>query len=558
VFKSHDEEIEMSVLQALVDYDGSLYAAWKGQPDDDRVFYSRWNGRDKWAPALPMASGTVGANTSAGPSFGVLNGSLYAAWKGEWSDPRLFFAKFNGSNWETQKQIPNVYSAIGPALCSFGGKLIAAWKNVFDQNLYFATYDGSNWSAKLQIVGVGSSVGPSLANFGGKLYAVWKGESSDQGLYYASYDGTKWAGQTPGSSQTQIPGVGSSVGASLAGVDDKLYAVWKGEGTDERLYYAYYDGRKWSGQTPGSTQTQIPDVTSSVGAAIAEFGGKLYGVCKGKDSDASLYNAEFSGSTWSGWHNDIPGNTGPDSVTLQTARTGGRLNYTIADVKGAPLTGATVVLTVVQDIIPANSGAYSTQVNCNSPAQTGSASPFVWQQYGFRIARNTLFAWVNCFRAEDGGTRPFINWDSRFVTNGVVSLPSNTLPAGWQLTTTLATDQNNHVTGFSCVATNAAGVAVVNVAETLLGISSPATSANLAPILNYQAVLVAENKSDDGKTDSVKFNSGQAIFLLTANNEVVANIPQGETLEQSNISYSALPNSYPNGEFYQLFGVGTI
>jgi hypothetical protein len=322
----------------LVSYDGNLYAAWKGEPGDDRIFYSRWNGRGKWAPALPMASGTVGGNTSVGPSLGVFNGALYAAWKGEWSDPRIFFAKYNGSNWETQKQIPNVYSAVGPALCSFGGKLVAAWKNVFDQKLYFATYDGSNWSTKLQIAGVGSSVGPSLANFGGKLYAVWKGEGNDESLWYAYYDGTKWSGQTPGQTQTQIPDVGSGVGASLAGVGDKLYAVWKGEGSDESLWYAYYDGTKWSGQT-GQTQTQIPGPGSSVGAAIAEFGGKLYAVCKGKGSDVSLYNAELSGTTWSGWANDIPGNTGPDMFTDLMAPAGGNVNYLLADSKGAALTG---------------------------------------------------------------------------------------------------------------------------------------------------------------------------------------------------------------------------
>jgi hypothetical protein len=78
-------------------------------------------------------------------------GSLYAAWKGEWSDPRLFFAKYDGALWEAQKQIPNAYSDAGPALCSFGGgTLVAAWKNVFDKYLYFASYDGS-WTPQSRI-----------------------------------------------------------------------------------------------------------------------------------------------------------------------------------------------------------------------------------------------------------------------------------------------------------------------------------------------------------------------------------------------------------------------
>ena len=49
----------MGVLQGLVSNGAYLYAAWKGEPDDDRIFYSRWNGTGKWAAqgrslALPV------------------------------------------------------------------------------------------------------------------------------------------------------------------------------------------------------------------------------------------------------------------------------------------------------------------------------------------------------------------------------------------------------------------------------------------------------------------------------------------------------------------------
>lgn len=59
----------------------------------------------------------------------------------------------------------------------------------------------------------------------------------------------------------------------------------------------------------------------------------------------------------------------------------------------------------------------------------------------------------------------------------------------------------------------------------------------------------------------VNFVSGQGIFLIEAtNNLAVTNVepprdfqPFGGTGENSNITYSSLPVSYPNGEFYQLF-----
>jgi hypothetical protein len=575
-------EVEMGVLQGLISNptDGYLYAAWKGEPGDDRIFYSRWSGSGKWASGAPMASGTVSGNTSAGPSLGIFNHSVYAGWKGEWSDPRLFVAKFNGSSWEAQQQIPDAYSDEGPALCALGTQLIAAWKNVFDSSLYFASYNGTTWTAPSQISGVGSSVGPSLAIYGGKLYAIWKGEGSDQSLWYASYDGTKWSGQTPGSSQTQIPGVGSSVGASLASVGNNLYAVWKGEGSDESLWYAFYDGTKWSGQTPGSSQTQIPGVGSSIGAAVAEFSGNLYAMCKGKDSDPSLYNAEFKNNSWpaGGWATDIPGNTGPDSVAApvafpqQNASTGGN-NYWLADSagKGAVLTGTNVTIMVVDDIVPdspdsagAKPGNYSFQINCNGPVPAAQADSFVGQQFGYRIAAGQLFFWVNCFRQQDVGGGAYLNWDSRQLgmTTGWTAVTNNRLPSRWQLTTTLVTDHGGNVTGFSFTVAKPDGtLAIKSPSLELLTVKNvnKIVQGNLAPIVCFQAVMVGENAGE-----TCNFSAGKGIFLCYANNNISAsqgfpsNSFTAHTVEKSNVTYSPLPASYPNGEFYQQFGVGGI
>jgi hypothetical protein len=533
----------MGILQGLVSdgrpasSGGQLYAAWKHQPNDDQTSFSRWGGSGNWG-----AVGSVGANTSSGPSLGMFGGSLYAAWKGEWSDPRLFFAKYNGSSWEAQAQIPNAYSDIGPALCEFNGtQFIAAWKN-FDQNLYFAIYDGSHWTAPAPIAGTASSVGPSLATYGGKLYAAWKGLGTDESLWYADYDGTKWSGQT------NIAGVASSVGPSLAGYGGKLYAVWKGQGGDQSLWYADYDGTKWSGQT------QLAGVASSTGAAIAEFNGKLYAMWKGEGTDVSLYNAAFDGTTWSAQAKDIPGTTGPDTVTLLPAPTGGNVNYLLSDSKGAALSGTTVTIIVVEDIVPDSAEAYSFQVNCNSPAQASGAAAYVWQQYGFAIAANELFFWLNCYRQQDLPASPHLQWDSRpprMPNNaGVVPLTNNRVPKGWQLTVSLVTDHSGNVTGFAFSIAQADGTVLNSPTLTLTDLNTTVVSGNLASILNCQALLVGEN---GGRTTD--FSAGQGIFLSAETNNLTASVSQDETGEGSNLSYSSLPASYPNGEFYQFFGV---
>ena len=68
----------MAQLQGLVSNNGRLYAAWKGVPGDERIYYSVWNGN---APSSPDTS--MGGVTSTGPSLTAFNGAVFATWKGE-------------------------------------------------------------------------------------------------------------------------------------------------------------------------------------------------------------------------------------------------------------------------------------------------------------------------------------------------------------------------------------------------------------------------------------------------------------------------------------------
>ncbi len=194
----------MSVLQGLCSFNEKLYAAWKGEVGDDRLFFSCFNGT-QWD-----AQQTVGGNSSAGPALAILENSLVASWKGENSDERVFFSELTDSSWDAQTQIPApVASSFGPSLADFEGKLYAAWKgSTGDQRLWFASFNGSTWSAQAQFPSpIASSVGPSLAGFDGKLLAMWVGPNGDQQLWYASFDGANWSTQEtgPGNSGQDLP-----------------------------------------------------------------------------------------------------------------------------------------------------------------------------------------------------------------------------------------------------------------------------------------------------------------------------------------------------------------
>jgi hypothetical protein len=152
--------------------------------------------------------------------------------------------------------------------------------NIFGQYYNEVTFGDvlllNGWLAQGQIPNAASSSGPSLAAFGNKLYIAWKGESSDQRLFYASFDGSNWL------VQGQIPNVASSSGPSLAAFGNKLYIAWKGESSDQRLFYASFDGSNWSAG-------QIPGVASSTGPALSEFNGTLCAAWKGEGNDQNLY-----------------------------------------------------------------------------------------------------------------------------------------------------------------------------------------------------------------------------------------------------------------------------
>jgi len=98
-----------------------------------------------------------------------------------------------------------------------------------------------------------------LCSNNGKLWAVWKGEVGDDRLFFASYDGNAW------SAQATFSGL-SSVGPAIGNIGDDMLAAWKGEHSDQRLFYALNSYAAGWGR-----QAQIPDVASSVGPSLASF-----------------------------------------------------------------------------------------------------------------------------------------------------------------------------------------------------------------------------------------------------------------------------------------------
>ncbi len=145
---------------------------------------------------------------------------------------------------------------------------------------------GATAEAQTQVPDAASGFGPATAAFNGKLYTVWRDAGTDSGLWYASFDGGKW------SAPARIPRVAASTAPSLAVFGSKLYAAWKGRAADQRIWYAAFDGSQWS------PQAQIPGAATSSAPALSVFDNKLYALWLGSGADIGLSCASFDGTTW--------------------------------------------------------------------------------------------------------------------------------------------------------------------------------------------------------------------------------------------------------------------
>jgi hypothetical protein len=554
----------MSITQGLSDFSTSLYAAWTGEVNDDRLFFAAFNGT-KWDNQA-----TIPGNSSVGPSLAALNGTLHAAWKGEHgdSDQRLFHASFNGSSWSAQAQIAGAGgSSVGPALGVLDGVLYAVWKGEEgDDRLFWSALKGSTWSGQTEIAGAASFIGPALAAYGGKLWGAWRGSFNDQGLYYASFNGSTWSAQTP------IPGVGSSIGPSLAPFGSALYAAWKGEGNDQNLYYASFNGSVWS------AQAQIPNVRSSIGPALATFGNKLYAMWKGEGSNQSLYYASFDGTRWS-TQATLPGNTGQDMAAEPEGGLMGNSNYMIYS-NCNPLKNLAVTIAVTEDIVcgsatyPSGASApkgLSFQLNGYSPA--GARCDY--QQYCIGVnmsnsAQTVITGSIDNWPAHLANGSDLINYGVQLL-----SIPGAALPAGYKITMALGNDAAGNVNSVTfTVVDNLGKVRASNAIELLslqldnsLGkppttpgfLPGPVTQQDLAPLLAVELNMVGH---DSGESAVLTSGAGtitySASVLLTAtDSQPACTAAQGVfTEENANTVYSELPAS-PSGTLTQAFGVNT-
>jgi hypothetical protein len=227
---------------------------WRGTGSDDDLYWANTTdffGRN-WTGVRKMG----GQASSHGPRVAVIEGVPTVVWKGVRSDHGIYFSQFRG-NWSPQNKIGGVGTSESPAISadvSRSARLL--WKGIDkDHVLWTSMLTDLFWQPQQQVRWIipgngasgtvdtgapGSASGPGLAFAAGKVVALWRGVPGDQGIYYTQFTKDNVGGTTIGqwSSQSRIPGVGSSHGPSITLFGGRLWAVWKGVKGDRGIYSA--------------------------------------------------------------------------------------------------------------------------------------------------------------------------------------------------------------------------------------------------------------------------------------------------------------------------------
>ena len=190
-----------------------------------------------------------------------------AAWKGGGGDNSIYVQvdPFSGTN----HRAGAAQTDQGPAVGNLRDRVYVAFKGVGADRQLYITSSGANdlinWTPPFAVPGAATDAMPTMATRDNVLYLAWKTPS--QGLWW-SWTTNGAPGTWAGGSNAILDG-GSSLGPSLTATRAGLALGWKGLNADPRVFYARYEGGRWSPQQEGpasASTAKSPSLTEAPGS----------------------------------------------------------------------------------------------------------------------------------------------------------------------------------------------------------------------------------------------------------------------------------------------------
>lgn len=169
------------------------------------------------------------------------------------------------------------------------------------------TYNGASWRKNEKIadqpntsMSPGTSTTPSPVVYRNCIYLFYKGGSNNN-LYYLWFDGTNWKGNTKISDSDPK----TDAAPSAVFFNNRIYVFFKGSGNNNLYYLTCEYNRDWVVQHSFYSQ-KIADAPNSnisprsdCAPSAAVLGDKIYVVYK-SDSGNDLFYLTFDGTNWEG------------------------------------------------------------------------------------------------------------------------------------------------------------------------------------------------------------------------------------------------------------------
>jgi hypothetical protein len=269
------------------------------------------------------------------------------------------------------------------------------------------------------------------------------------------------------------------------------------------------------------------------------------------------YPLKTSGTDNQLW--SVVGGSFPATVSAATAPSSGlgsNSNYLMSNCD--KITGLSVTVNVDQGI--AGSDGFGFQVNAYSAKSEVDGG----QQYLIYLDPHSSPATLGCMVdnwTEDPSLNQLINHSQSLAT-----LPSQELPAGYQLKITLQNDSAGNITGANYLAIDNTGRTIGNQTITLMSLKTVSgaavTSADLAPIVSFQLNFVDWM---NGGTTVLSSGAGTLTYVASDTMTALSSEPSCvdwgfSTVEKANSSYGVLPANanQASTQTFQLAAAGVV
>ena len=196
-----------------------------------------------------------------------------------WASPFVVYVAANGSDdllwtdetpgglWTTGAPITGQFSALPPALATFGGEIFLAYvANNGTHDLMVTNGTGGYWNTSTPVTGQSSSMSPALTFFGDELVLAYVANNDSHDLLVtSSTDGVNWTKSTK-------VGVSSAVAPALTTFGNQLVLAYvANDGTDNLLVAVSTNGVNWTPEFTGQSTSLSPALTVFNGELVLAY-----------------------------------------------------------------------------------------------------------------------------------------------------------------------------------------------------------------------------------------------------------------------------------------------